>query len=291
MIFLSIVLRKPYRKCPAELAEGRRIKPAARTKCHFDHNCEVSWGLITSRNNTKVTFRVRLLRGSLVSTKIRMKCTSCERALTVGAEKGGKKLRCPTCDTVITVPSLSDSEEQNASGAARKAKRRKAEDPDDIWSQPLSSYSSPAIEEHEYEQYGIPAKKPRLSDVEISSDEMTLKGPMIFFVIGLVIGIVSIVLAMSAPEAGRIVSFGAIGIGALISVVGHWKIRESAYAESTSCGLMFVWLPLYQPYYILSRFSQIKTPFLVTILGNIVAIVGVVGMVMANVQLEKAGGG
>lgn len=226
-----------------------------------------------------------------MSTKIRLKCAGCDRALTVGAEKSGKKLRCPTCDTVITVPSSSDSEEQSASGPARKAKRKKAEDPDHIWSTPMSSYSSPAIEEHEYEQYGIPAKKPRSSDIEISTNEMTLKGPMIFFVIGLVIGIVSIVLALSAPEAGRIVSFGAIIIGALISVVGHWKIRETAYEESTSCGIMFVWLPLYQPYYIISRFSQIKTPFLVTILGNIAAIVGVIGLVMANVQLEKAGGG
>ena len=226
-----------------------------------------------------------------MSTKIRLKCAGCDRALTVGAEKSGKKLRCPTCDTVITVPSSSDSEEQSASSPARKAKRKKAEDPDDIWSTPMSSYSSPAIEEHEYEQYGIPPKKPRSSDIEISTNEMTLKGPMIFFVIGLVIGIVSIVLALSAPEAGRIVSFGAIGIGALISVVGHWKIRETAYEESTSCGIMFVWLPLYQPYYILSRFSQIKTPFLVTVLGNVATIVGVIGLVMANVQLEKAGGG
>ena len=127
--------------------------------------------------------------------------------------------------------------------------------------------------------------------MEVTSDEMTLKGPMIFFVIGLVVGIVSIVLSLSAPEAGRVVSFGPIVIGALISVVGHWKIREAAYAESTSCGLMFVWLPLYQPYYIISRFSQIKIPFLVTILGNVAAIVGVIGLVIANVQLEKAGGG
>lgn len=226
-----------------------------------------------------------------MSTKIRMKCTGCDRALTVGAEKIGKKLRCPTCDTVSTVPSTSDSEDNAASGGARKAKRKKAEDPDDIWSTPMSSYSSPAIEEHEFEQYGIPPKRPRSSDVEISTNEMTLKGPMIFFVIGLVIGVVSIVLALSAPEAGRIVSFGAIIIGALISVVGHWKIRETAYEESTSCGLMFVWLPLYQPYYIISRFSQIKIPFLVTILGNVDAIVGVIGLVMANVQLAKAGGG
>ena len=226
-----------------------------------------------------------------MSTKIRLKCTSCDRSLSVDESKAGKKLRCPTCETVITVPLASGSEGQAAPGPARKAKRKKAEDPDVIWSTPMSSYSSPAIEEHEYEQYGIPAKKPRSSDAEISTDEMTLKGPMIFFVIGLVVGIVSIVLSLSAPEAGRVVSFGAIIIGALISVTGHWKIREAAYAESTSCGLMFVWLPLYQPYYIISRFSQIKIPFLVSLLGNIAAIVGVIGLVIANVQLGKAGGG
>ncbi len=258
-----------------------------------------------------------------MSTKIRLKCETCDRALSVDAEKAGKKLRCPGCQSVITVPSASESaaptartprrnEESEATQPvaksrpartvptdvesesprpARRAKRSTSHDPDDIWSQPLSSYSSPAIEEHEYEQFGIAPKKTKVVEEEAVPGAMTLKGPMIFFAVGMFVAFVSIGLAFGVPEAGRIVSFVAIGIGALLSIVGHWNIRETAYSESTTCGLMFVWVPFYQPYYIITRFSYVKIPFLVNILGSMVAIMGIVGMVIANIQLEKVSGG
>lgn len=265
-----------------------------------------------------------------MSTKIRFACTGCERALSADSEKVGKKLRCPDCQAVLTVPAESSSPAPNAAGAVKrdpsqsklsevpkkpkkppatettavpsetdgfeeppKRKRRKqsaAEDPHDIWSQPLSSYSSPAIEEHEYEQLGIQPKHAKVKEDANNSGEMTLKGPVVFFAVGMLVGIVSIALAFAAPSAGRITGFVAIGLGGLLSLIGHWKIRETAFEESSTCGFMYVWMPFYQPYYILSRFAHIKIPFLVSILGNIILFLGVFGLVMSNIQLEKTGG-
>ncbi len=266
-----------------------------------------------------------------MSTKIRFACSRCERALNVDIEKAGKKLRCPDCQTVLTVPAESvvlapkaegrvkrDAAQSQASGskstlessaAPKKAGRRSeqdnaddhlkpvrrkrtaaTDDAQDIWSQPLSSYASPALEEHEYEQFGIQPKRPRMREDEHSSDSMTLKGPVIFFVVGILVGLVSIGLAFAHPASGRVVSFVAIGLGALLSLIGHWKIRETAFQESTSCGFMYVWVPFYQPYYIISRFATIKIPFVVSLLGNIILFLGFLGMIFADIQLEKSSG-
>jgi hypothetical protein len=266
-----------------------------------------------------------------VSTKIRFACNNCERSLSADSEKVGKKLRCPDCQTVLTVPAESSATPPKSAGTAkrdpaepkapaqkktsekrptrdsaavpsesdgaeepRQRKRRKrnaaSDDPHDIWSQPLSSYSSPAIEEHEYEQLGIQPKRAKVKDDDNSGSDMTLKGPVVFFAVGMLVGIVSIVLAFTAPSAGRITGFAAIGLGGLLSMIGHWKIRETAFQESSSCGFKYVWVPFYQPYYILSRFAYIKIPFLVSILGNIILFLGVTGLVLSNIQLEKTGG-
>lgn len=269
-----------------------------------------------------------------MSTKIRFSCDSCGRALGVDAEKAGKKIRCPDCQTVATVPSESapaarKSEGSSSAGPAkrpaapsaekktaakkpagrsadaeaqpehdsepvqrpvRRRRRGGSDDPNDIWSQPLSSYSSPAIEEHEYEQFGIQPKRSKVED-QTDSNEMTLKGPMVFFAVGMLVSIAAVALAFAVPKAGQITGYVSIGLGGLLSLIGHWKIRETAFEESSTCGFMYVWMPFYQPYYILSRFAYIKIPFLVSILGNIVLFVGITGLVLANIQLEKAAGG
>ncbi len=244
-----------------------------------------------------------------MSTRIRFSCKGCGRAFAVDAEKAGKKLRCPDCQGVVSVPFESSgnptkgkvSAERPASEGAstsngrqthrpvRRKQKSATDDPNDIWSQPLSSYSSPAIEQEEYEQYGIAPKRQKVQQ-ETNSNEMTLTGPMVFFGVGVMVGIVAIALAFAVPAAGRITGFVAIGLGSLLSLIGHWKIRETAFQESATCGFLYVWMPFYQPYYILSRFAYIKIPFLVSILGNVILFLGVLGWVFADMQLEKAAG-
>ena len=117
---------------------------------------------------------------------------------------------------------------------------------------------------------------------------MSLKGPIMIFGVGLLIGVVSIGMAFAAPTAGRFVSFPAIGIGAILSLWGHWTIRANAFNESTMCGFLYVWCFPYSMYYIFSRFAENKIPFLASILGNVILVVGITGMVIADIKLEKA---
>ncbi len=254
-----------------------------------------------------------------MTTKIRLNCNNCNRSLSVGAEKAGKKLRCPDCQTVLTIPQPSadggenpvrrrkpapaeesddapaTSAPQSSSGPSRKParpqrKRNEAADPDDIWAQPLTSYSSPAIEEHEFEEFGIQRRQPKSRQAEEESSGVSLKGPIIICVVGLLIGLVSIGLAFAVPQFGLYLSYGAIGIGVLLSVWGHWQIRELAFSESALTGFLYLWFFPYSIYFIFTRFGETKTAFFAQLLGNVVAIAGVIGMVFSQIQLEKASG-
>ena len=255
-----------------------------------------------------------------MTTKIRLNCNNCNRSISVGPEKAGKKLRCPDCQTVLTIPqppvdggenperrrkSAPAEESDNAPAIsdpassagpaprpARAPRRKRSEvaDPDNIWAQPLSSYSSPAIAEHEFEEFGIPRRQPKVRQAEEESSEVSLKGPFIICVVGLLIGLVAIGLAFAVPQFGLYLSYAAIGIGVLLSAWGHWQIRAMAFNESTLTGFLYLWFFPYSMYFIFSRFSETKTAFFAQLLGNVVVIAGIIGMVLSNIQLEKASG-
>jgi protein-S-isoprenylcysteine O-methyltransferase Ste14/phage FluMu protein Com len=255
-----------------------------------------------------------------VTTKIRLNCNNCNRSISVGPDEAGKKLRCPDCQTVLTIPqppadggekptrrrkSAPAEVSENAPAVSTPAssagpsprparapqrKRSEAADPDDIWAQPLSSYSSPAIEEHEFEEFGIQRRQPKVRHAEESSSEVSLKGPIIICVVGLLIGLVSIGLAFAVPQFGLYLSYAAIGIGVLLSAWGHWQIRALAFSESSLTGFLYLWFFPYSMYFIFSRFSETKKAFFAQLLGNVVAIAGVIGMVLSDIQLEKAVG-
>jgi len=255
-----------------------------------------------------------------VTTKIRLNCNNCNRPISVDPEKAGKKIRCPDCQTVLTIPQPSTdggenpprrrksapaeesddttatSKPQSSSRPSRKParpgqrKRSEAADPDNIWSQPLSSYSSPALEEHEFEEFGIQRRQPKAREAEGVSSEISLTGPIIICVVGLLIGLVSIVLAFAVPQVGLYMSYAAIGIGGLLSLWGHWQIRALAFSESSLTGFLYLWFFPYSMYFIFTRFSETKTAFFAQLLGNVVSIAGVIGMVLSDIQMEKAAG-
>jgi hypothetical protein len=210
--------------------------------------------------------------------------------LSVSSDKAGKKIRCPDCQTTLTVPQADPDKSASVSAGARRRKKSESTEEADIWSQPLSSYSSPAIEEHEYEQLGIPRRQPKKNESENASSEVSLKGPLIFFAIGMITGLVSIGMAFTVPKAGLFVSYAALGIGALLSVWGHWQIRELAFNESTMTGFLYLWFFPYTIYFIFSRFSETRTAFFAEFMGNIAAVTGAIGMALANIQLEKGTG-
>lgn len=242
------------------------------------------------------------------------------RLISVDSEKAGKKIRCAGCQTVLTIPQTAtgagekpnhahesaDPQQPNAAIASsnqlpsseasrqrRRPQRRKRSDasnPDDVWAQPLSSYSSPALEDHEYEELGIRRQQPKERNADGDSTEVSLKGPIVICAAGLVIGLIAIGLAFAVPKIGLFMSYAVIGVGALLSLWGHWQIRALAFRESSLTGFLYLWFFPYSMYFIFTRFSATKTAFFAQLLGNVVTIAGIIGMVLSNIQIENATG-
>ncbi len=260
--------------------------------------------------------------------KITATCPSCDKALAVGEEHAGKKIRCPGCKNVVQLPPARKTagaaaptggagagvktrparpaipqrpaagDRSRPAGRQQTAGKRRPRQtavaaPDDIWNQPLSSYSSPAIPEEEYEAYGIEKKVRRRPngvpyaegewEDEEQYQEEKYKPVLIFCLIFGVLGIVGCVLSFSVPQAGRIISFVALIPLALVSAFQSWRIIGNAYEESTMSGVLCWLFGPYFLFYTVSRWDDNKGPFLKSLLCSLATIAPAIGVAITDV--------
>lgn len=248
--------------------------------------------------------------------KIKVTCDFCKTTLAVPAEKGGKKGRCPKCKEVISIPtvdassavpkkadrvsgSASNSTSESPPRRARRSKENAAEDSkakrgaasrkkekepavDDIWSQPLSSYSSPAIEEHEYELYGIEQKQsgssgqnnPYRAQREVgtysSYTAPNYKIPMIMAGVGLGSAVVLGGIGFAFPPAA-LAGAGIGGVlGFLLMLWGGLKILSNAFEDGPLTGVLYLMCGPYALYFTFSRWDVNQHPFIINLMGTVV---------------------
>ena len=76
-------------------------------------------------------------------------------------------------------------------------------------------------------------------------------------------------------------------IGGVILSAAGILLLFIAFRESTSCGWLFVLVPLYGLYYAISRWTDTKWPFLVSVIGVVLFVVGIAGAVTQTIfELE-----
>jgi hypothetical protein len=181
---------------------------------------------------------------------------------------------------------------------AAPQRRRKAPAADDIWAQPLSSYSSPAIEEEHYEAFGIPPRRsqnrgeynPRTGQREVgtynSYTAPSYKIPLIMTAIGLGSAIVFGAIGLAIPAAG--LAGAAIGgfIGFILMLWGGLKILSNAFEDSPVTGFLYLICGPYALYFLFSRWDINQHPFLINLMGTLVFLVS-----MAVGGLAGAGAG
>ena len=80
---------------------------------------------------------------------------------------------------------------------------------------------------------------------------------------------------MSAT-AGMII---AIIIGGVATGIGFVWILITAFRESSSQGLLCMFVPFYEIYYVITRWSDTKKPFIIGLVGVIVLVIGIVALV------------
>ena len=66
-------------------------------------------------------------------------------------------------------------------------------------------------------------------------------------------------------------------IGGIVLGVGWIWFAVTAFRESTSQGLLCLFIPFYAIYYAIKRWSDAKKPFLIYLVGVVVLVVGLVG--------------
>jgi hypothetical protein len=240
--------------------------------------------------------------------KIQATCQTCQARISVDSRNAGKKARCPKCREIIEIPNVDSSQQSTAvpdrgerpdsprrrpsrpsssnsrsegkdkgEESQRKSRppaprRRRESFEEDIWAQPLSSYSSPAIEEHEYEEYGIPQRERRIRSAEDSdsSTQPGMKVPLIMAGIGLGSAILFGGIGFAFPPAAFAGTAISGLIGFVLSIWGGMKLLSNAFEDSPMTGFLYLICGPYAIYFLFSRWDINRNPFLINLLGSLV---------------------
>ena len=68
----------------------------------------------------------------------------------------------------------------------------------------------------------------------------------------------------------------AIILGAVVAAIGGVLILITAFRESTSQGLLCLFVPFYQIYYVIKRWRDTKKAFIIVLVGSVILAVGIV---------------
>ncbi len=245
--------------------------------------------------------------------KITALCPGCAKTLAVAAEHAGKKIRCPNCSGVVQLPEVASAPavvtsvraaaplkaravvradkprpvapEPRVSNPPRERKRRNGEGEPDLWSESLSSYSSPAIPDEQAEAYGLPPKrKKRKSSEEAESsspyyyerqdvgvhhsrDETSLGVPLIMGGINVGCGLLFAVAELAAQGAAFYGFMVCSVIGLVLGLWGALSILKNAFEEDVLCGILYLVFGIYAIYYLFSRWEINRRPFQIYLIG------------------------
>jgi len=72
--------------------------------------------------------------------------------------------------------------------------------------------------------------------------------------------------------------------GIILAISAIWTLRI-AFRESTSCGLLIIFVPFYDVYYAINRWAETKKPFLIGIMG-VIALIGGLAPIFTQLHSE-----
>ena len=184
------------------------------------------------------------------------------------------------------------AERPTQKGKSAPPRRRKEPAADDIWSQPISSYSSPAIEEEHYEAFGIPPKRkrgqgdgeynPYTAQREVgtynSYTAPSYKIPLIMAAIGLGAALLFGAIGLAFPPAALAGAVIGGAIGFVLMAWGGLKILGNAFEDSPMTGFLYLMCGPYAIYFLFSRWDINQHPFVVNLLGSVVFTVSMVDL-------------
>ncbi|MEX2561106.1 MAG: prolyl oligopeptidase family serine peptidase, partial [Pirellulales bacterium] len=102
------------------------------------------------------------------------------------------------------------------------------------------------------------------------------------------------VLSSIFPAAGLVFAILFLAVGLIVSTVAGVWLLCIAFMEDVVCGLLYLFLPFYSLYYVITRWSAVKVQFLSTMGGSALMFAGLFFLVLGIVDQAKTaapGGG
>ena len=81
-------------------------------------------------------------------------------------------------------------------------------------------------------------------------------------------------LMMPRDSAFRYNGIGVIVFGNVIAIVYSIRICIVAFMENVVCGLLYLFLPFYALFFVITRWSQVSGLFMMAVLGNMIVGIG-----------------
>lgn len=82
------------------------------------------------------------------------------------------------------------------------------------------------------------------------------------------------VVGKSAPDMGKYLALPATVLGGLLYVGGGLKILGNAFAEDTMCGFMYLFIPFYALFFVITRWDVNARPLMIAIMGVVTMVTG-----------------
>lgn len=67
----------------------------------------------------------------------------------------------------------------------------------------------------------------------------------------------------------------AVVIGGLFNLFGSLRILGNAFSEDPICGFLYLFVPFYALFFLVSRWSENAVPFLMSVIGTVTFFLGV----------------
>ena len=218
---------------------------------------------------------------------ITVTCNNCLSEYNIRETNAGKKFACKQCGEMCSVPRLNKSRQRsqpssrNRGPEPRRKKRPQYEDDyeeyDDYEADGYDEYDDYEDDDYDYApRRSKPVRKTRKSSKKKkprhSSSGLIESGDNIFetytsnavlwvgipFAIALLIAVFSLVVGPASMFAMMIV----VIVGCVVSAASGLHSLILAFREDVACGLMIMFVPFYNLYYLVTRWEEQRGPFL-----------------------------
>jgi hypothetical protein len=230
---------------------------------------------------------------------IACECGGCGSTYKVKDQNAGKKFQCKHCDEMVKVPGGGGSKQSSGGGAPKrrkKAARRKEPEYDeyaeDEQDDGYDDYGDDDYGDDDYDDYEERRPAPRSRSPKKSSKKKKRRSsgsgesllsryatnPLLWIGVPIGIGMLVGMLSLIAAPAGGIAAIGAIVVCGIISMCCGIHSLVLAFNEDVKHGMMYLFVPFYWLYYLVTRWEEQRKSFVTSISMILAMVLAIVGM-------------